>query len=204
MTGSPIMQDRTQALSTLVLSAFVAGPIAVLLHELGHWIVANAAGFQPVLHAYAVSGVPDAAPFAGNPTGVAAVALAGPMVTLILTVAGYTLWRRDPSRSWALAMAFAAPTRFIINVLFLVGSVLIALGVAERSNPSFDEVNAASALGIPAASLAVIGALVLPLTWWFIIRRLDQNRWTAVAAIAAGTLIGMTLWLGPVGKLLLP
>lgn len=198
------MQDRTQAVTTHFLSALVVGPIAVLLHELGHWIVAKAAGFQPVLHAYAVSGVPDAAPFGGNPTGVAAVALAGPMVTLVLTVAGYTLWRRDSSRTWALALAFAAPTRFIINALFLLGSVLVALGVAERSNPSFDEVNAASALGIPAASLAVIGALVLPLIWWSIIRRLDQNRWTTVAALAAGTLIGMVLWLGPVGNSLLP
>jgi hypothetical protein len=179
-------------------------PVAALLHELGHWIVAKAAGFQPILHAYAVSGLPDAAPFGGNPTGVAAVALAGPAVTLLLTAVGYRLWRQDWSRSWALALAFAAPTRFIINALFLIGSMLVALGVAERSNPNFDEVIAASALGIPAVALAIIGALVLPLAWWSIIRRLNQNRWVDIAFLAAGTVAGMALWLGPVGNSLLP
>jgi len=198
------MPSRTRVLGTLFLSALVMAPIAALLHELGHWIVAKAAGFQPILHAYAVSEIPDAAPFGGNPSGVAAVALAGPTVTLLLTAVGYLLWRQDSSRSWALALAFAAPTRFIINALFLLGSMLVVLGVAERSNPNFDEVIAASALGIPAVSLAIIGALVLPLAWWSIIRRLNQNRWVDIAFLAAGTVVGMALWLGPVGNSLLP
>ena len=198
------MPSRTRVLGTLFVSALVMAPVAALLHELGHWIVAKAAGFQPILHAYAVSGLPDAAPFGGNPTGVAAVALAGPAVTLLLTAVGYRLWRQDSSRSWALALAFAAPTRFIINALFLIGSMLVALGVAERSNPNFDEVAAASALGIPEVSLAIIGALVLPLAWWSIIRRLNQNRWVDIAFLAAGTVAGMALWLGPVGNSLLP
>jgi len=198
------MPSRTRVLGTLFLSALVMAPIAALLHELGHWIVAKAAGFQPILHAYAVSEIPDAAPFGGNPSGVAAVALAGPTVTLLLTAVGYLLWRQDSSRSWALALAFAAPTRFIINALFLLGSMLVVLGVAERSNPNFDEVIAASALGIPAVSLAIIGALVLPLAWWSIIRRLNQNRWVDIALLAAGTVVGMALWLGPVGNSLLP
>jgi len=198
------MPSRTRVLGTLFLSALVMAPIAALLHELGHWIVAKAAGFQPILHAYAVSEIPDAAPFGGNPSGVAAVALAGPTVTLLLTAVGYLLWRQDSSRSWALALAFAAPTRFIINALFLLGSMLVVLGVAERSNPNFDEVIAASALGIPAVSLAIIGALVLPLAWWSIIRRLNQNRWVDITFLAAGTVVGMALWLGPVGNSLLP
>lgn len=198
------MQSRTRVMGILFLAALVIAPVAVLLHEVGHWVVAKAVGFQAVLHAYAVSGPPEVAPFGGNPTGVAAVALAGPMVTLLLTALGYTLWRRDSSRKWALALAFAAPTRFIINALFVVGSVLVALGVAERSNPNFDEITAASALGVPAVSLAIIGALVAPLTWWSIIRRLDQSRWACVASLAAGTAVGMTLWLGPVGELVLP
>jgi hypothetical protein len=198
------VHSRTRVLGALFLSALVMGPIAALLHELGHWIVAKAAGFQPTLHAYAVSGIPEAAPFGGNPSGVAAVALAGPAVTMLLTAVGYTLWRQDSSRSWTLALAFAAPTRLIINALFLIGSMLVVLGVAERSNPNFDEVTAASALDIPAVSLAIIGALVLPLTWWSIIRRLGQYRWVDITSLAAGTIIGMALWLGPVGDSLLP
>ena len=71
------MQARTRRLWTLFLWSLMVGPIAVLLHELGHWIVAVTAGFQPVLHAYAVSGVPETGPFGGDPAGVAAVALAG-------------------------------------------------------------------------------------------------------------------------------
>lgn len=82
--------------------------------------------------------------------------------------------------------------------------MLVVLGVAERSNPNFDEVTAASALGIPAVSLAIIGALVLPLACWSIIRRLGQYRWVDITSLAAGTIIGMALWLGPVGDSLLP
>lgn len=198
------MQGRTQRLWTLFLWSLLVGPIALLLHELGHWIVAVTAGFQPVLHAYAVSGVPETAPFGGNPAGVAAVALAGPTVTLLLTVAGYRLWRRDPSCSWALALAFAAPLRFLVNLLFFIGSALVALGLVVRDNPAFDEFLAARALGIPAAALVAIGAVVLPLTWWSIFRRLDEDRWASILSLTAGSTIGIALWLGPVGRLLLP
>lgn len=195
---------RIQKPATLFLYALVMGPLAALTHELGHWIVGKAAGFQPVLHAYAVSGLPEAAPFGGNPLGVAAAALAGPVVTLLLTAAGYALWRQEASRNWALALAFAAPIRFVLNLMYFVGTGLVALGIVERSNPNFDEMTASLALSVPVFPLVGIGALVLPLAWWLIIRRLDEDRWASVASLLAGTLIGMALWLGPIGRSLLP
>ena len=71
------MQARTRRLWTLFRWSLMVGPIAVLLHELGHWIVAVTAGFQPVLHAHAVSGIPETAPFGENPAGVAAGSMIG-------------------------------------------------------------------------------------------------------------------------------
>ena len=57
---------RIQRLMALFGWAMLLGPLAVLLHELGHWVVGQAAGFQPTLHAYAVSGLPEKPPFGGN------------------------------------------------------------------------------------------------------------------------------------------
>lgn len=189
---------------TLFVLALVLAPLGTLIHEIGHWAVAKAAGFQPVLHAYAVSGIPETAPFGGNPIGVAAAALAGPVVTVLLAAFGYALWRQQSSRAWALALAFSAPVRFFLNLAFLAGSALVALGIAERGNPGFDEMTAARALDVPVLPLVLMGATVLPLTWALIIRRLRGDRWSSVAALSAGTAAGLTLWLGPVGTFLLP
>lgn len=189
---------------TLFSYALVMGPMAALLHELGHWTVGKAVGFQPILHASAVSGVPEEAPFGGKPLGVALVALAGPAVTFIITTVGYVLWRRRSSRTWALALAFATPVRFVLNLLFFVGSVLVALGIAERGKQNFDEMIASLALGVPVEPVVGIGAVALPLAWSLIIRRLDEDRWTSVGSLLAGTAIGMALWLGPIGRSLLP
>lgn len=189
---------------TLFVSALVLGPLGVLLHEAGHWAVAKAAGFEPVLHAHAVTGIPETAPFGGNPIGVAAASLAGPLVTVLLTALGYALWRQQGSRAWALALAFSAPVRFLLNLAFLAGSALVALGIAERGDPGFDEMMAARALDVPVLPLVLIGATVLPLTWVLLIRRLRGERWRSVAALSAGTAAGLALWLGPVGAFLLP
>ncbi len=101
-------------------------------------------------------------------------------------------------------MAFSARWRFLINVFDLLGSVLVAMGIAERGNANFDEMTASRALDMPALPLALVGAIVLPAAWALIVRGLDTSRWTSIAALAAGTGAGLALWLGPVGTLLLP
>lgn len=190
--------------ATLFLFALVLTPLGVLLHEAGHWAAGKAAGFQTVLHAYAVTGMPEEAPFGGNPTGVGIAALAGPAISMLLTAFGYASWRHRPSRAWALALAFSAPTRFLVNLFFLLGSALVAMGIAERSNPNFDEMTASRALDVPVLPLAVVGALVLLAAWSLIIRRIEKDRWTSLAALSAGTGGGLILWLGSVGSILLP
>lgn len=195
---------RFQRVANLFVWALALAPLTILLHELGHWVVAKASGFEPVLRYSAVSGIPEVPPFGGKPLGVAASALAGPLVSIFLTATGYLLWRRRPSLTWALALAFVAPVRFLINVMFLLVSAFVALGVVPRPSPKFDEMTVALALGLPVLPIVAVGAITLPLAWFLIIRRLGVDRWRSVAPLLAGTVVGIALWVGPVGQMLLP
>ena len=104
-------------------SAAVAVPLTVLLHELGHFIVARSLGFRDVrLHAFATEYT------AGNypETHRFYVAVAGLAVTVILTVLAGTLALRSP-RPFSLAICLAAPVRGLVWLPILL---LVATGRA--------------------------------------------------------------------------
>jgi len=88
--------------------------------------------------------------------------------------------------------------------MFLLVSAFVALGVVPRPSPKFDEMTVALALGLPVLPIVAVGAITLPLAWFLIIRRLGVDRWRSVAPLLAGTVVGIALWVGPVGQMLLP
>lgn len=172
-------------------------PITVLLHELAHWLVARASGFPARLHFASVDNFPEQLPFGGAPGLVALTTLAGPAMTIALMIAGMAA----RSKPWGLPLVATALSRFVINAMFIVQQALVLAGIAQASQPNFDEVVAARALSAPAPLFAGVGALAFFVGGVWLWR--NAGPWQFLALIL-GTLTGMVGWLGLVGPMLLP
>lgn len=101
--------------------AALASPIAIVLHELGHFGAAEAFGFpETTLHFASVSDGADGAGFPDWQHGMKA--LAGPAVTLVLVLGFAVSARRSGSHPFAVAPAFAAGVRTVVlgGAYFLV------------------------------------------------------------------------------------
>src|SRR3954447_10435895 len=77
----------------LALLSFVIMPLAVLIHELGHFSVAILAGLPAQLHAASVSGGAEL----GRAPGwlVACQTGAGPLASVLMAIGGALLYSRD-------------------------------------------------------------------------------------------------------------
>jgi len=179
-----------------VLFAAMAGPIGIILHELGHFLVAHAFGFPDVvLHFGSVS---DGAAGAGAPQWQQGVkAGAGPFVTLVLLgiCCGATV--RFGAQPWIVAPGFALGIRSALVGLAYLGAHF--RGTAGKAD--IDELNFARALGLSMdAVMAASTALVL-VSWIFLALSIAPgNRLKSLMAAAAGTAVGLILyinWLGP-------
>lgn len=172
-------------------------PVATLLHEVGHFAAAAAVGFSPKLHFASVTGFPETPPFGGAPLGVAFASFAGPAVTMIL---GFIGAARTKS-SWGLPLVAVCVPRFIVNSIFLLQQSLVLAGIAQASNPNFDEIVTARALAITPAPLAAIGAILFfaGLAWLW----LKSSR-GGLLALFVGTGVGMFGWLAYLGPAVLP
>ncbi len=131
------------------LFALVLTPITILIHELGHFAVPMLFDLPAQLHPTTVSG--GAEPGSGAPSWmVAAQAGGGPLVTVLIALAGGFLFGRDHRRLWALAAAVAAASRILVTTGYLaVRLLLVVLGAKYGGTPNFDEHNIAAALGFP-------------------------------------------------------
>jgi hypothetical protein len=195
------MRTRTAARVPIGVAGFVLSallfPLTVVLHELGHFLVGRSFGFPTLLHAASVTGLPETPPFDGEAGGVALAALAGPAVTLALAALGL-LYR---TRVWGLPLMATALVRFLVNLLYMVQQGFVAAGIAAASDPNFDEVLAARALGVAPQPLAAVGALLLLAGLVFLWRQAGGR---GFFVLMAGTVAGMTLWLALLGPRLLP
>ena len=179
----------------LALLALVLTPLTILIHELGHFAVAWASGLPAALHPTSVSG--GAAPGSAQPGWMIALqAGGGPLVTIAMSLAGALLYRRDPSRLWALAFSIAAASRFGVTTAYLgVRGLLGVLGRPFGGRPNFDEHNVSAALGVPTEPLAIMASLYLAgLLYWLLKRAGRGRRIVFVLAVAAAIVIGNIVW----------
>lgn len=172
------------------------GPLTIILHETGHFLVALSSGLAAELHPMSVSG--GAEPGAGSAFLVGLQSAAGPLATIAMSLAGARLYASDPSRLWALAAAVAAVSRLFVTTAYL--AVRIGLAAAGRTyggNPNFDEANVAVAIGLPVPLLALVGTSFLFGLLYWLLRHIPKGRRLPFGlALVAGISLGIGAWAG--------
>lgn len=181
-------------------AASVAAPVTILLHELGHYLADKAFGFpNVVLHYGSTSNGAAEAGFPLWQQGISAAA--GPLTTIaILLLCCYIVARYGP-HPVAVATGLVAPIRmFIIGVLFIMARMKNA-----NMSGNFDELNASRAGGVSVDWLIAIELLALVAAWWYLASRIPRReRMLALLSCMAGMIVGLVLWIGLLGRVLLP
>jgi hypothetical protein len=181
------------------LAAAVAAPLAIVVHELGHFIVGLTFGFPDLVLHY--GNVSDGAAKAGFPAWQQGLqAAAGPLVTMLI-VLGCCAAARGRVKHLAITTGLAAGVRSVgIGVAYGLARML-----GRDAQGNFDEMNAAKGLGLSPELLIGLNVLIVAGAWVFLISRVPAgNRFSTLGAVAVGTAAGVAvyaMWLGP---LLLP
>ena len=178
-------------------------PATIVAHELGHLAAAAALGFPDVaLHFSSISH----GDVAGKPPWTSGVVgLAGPVVTVIITLFACAWIALRGGARWTFALAASAASRFIVGVPYTIVSIALLLWNRRLVPPEFDEHKAASALGWSGDVVLGCTALVLIATLVWIGYRLPRGeRMAAWPGLLAGTALGWALWMGLVGRIVLP
>ena len=196
-----------------VAGGAIAFPIAVLLHELGHFVGYTVFGFpDPVLH-YGSAGWADEAHIAlleaGDLEAAAAIAqpwqeavagALGPIVSYVTLFACVLAVRRfgPGPLSLVLGVGLVTPLRWLPAIPLL--AVRLA-GV--QWTVRMDEAKLAERTGIPENPLLVLGVAALVLGYWFLVTAFPRGERaravipTLVGALAVGGPVWV-LWLGPI------
>lgn len=175
------------------------GPTTVLAHEVAHWIVGLALGYDVTLGAASVTGGPRLGISPGH--HVALQAGAGPTVSAALTLFAIMRLQRTRTAGWALALAALAPLRFLVALAALVTDMVVAVVGGTRGWPNFDEANLAAALGLPGPPLFIAVTALLFWAWHRVWTHLPGRRWPSLAVLITAAAFGLILWLlflGPI------
>ena len=178
-------------------------PLTIMLHELGHYLAALSLGSpNPTLH-YSWTSPGDLASKDSSIGGV--VGLAGPAVTVILSLfACAWIVVRGPAR-WAFALAVSAASRFVVAVPYTVINIVARLMGASLSPPAFDEHKAGIALGWSGDALLASTAIVLAGVLICVGVKLPHGeRSIAWPGLVIGTALGWIFWMAFLGPTLLP
>lgn len=201
--GSQVGLSSTWARAAkLTAWAAVLAPLGVLLHELGHWVAAQALGYSGA--ALLTASVSGGAKLGEAPGWMVAVeALGGPAVTVVLIMIALQALRRSQPPLWAIALGATAPLRFLVVGVHLVVKIgMLAMG-QQLGTPNFDEYNAAAGLGWPPEPLYAAVLALLIYAWVKVVRHALRGwRWIGLLALVAGSAVGLALWMNVVGPLL--
>ena len=181
-------------------AAALAAPVAIVLHELAHFLAGLAFGFPDLALHY--GNVSDGAAKAGFPLWQQGVqAAVGPLATLLIVLGCCVATLRVGPKPWAVAPAFAAGVRSVgIGVAYLVVRIL-----GNPAQGNFDEMNAAMGLGVAPELVIAVNVFLLLGMWIFLLSRVPSgHRLAIVSAVVSGTIVGVVVYVGWLGPVVLP
>ena len=199
-----------------VAGGAIAFPIAVLLHELGHYGADVALGLpDPVLRYSSASwsgsgeftrlfraGDLEAAAAIAEPWQVAVSAAAGPIVSYIAIIACVLAVRRFGPGPLSLVFAIGLVTPFRWTWVFPV-LYLRLRGAEVKWGP--DEVVAGVLTGVPQFLLILLGLASLVLGYWLLVTAVPRGRRVrTLVPTLAGAVVGGVLWVLWIGPMVLP
>lgn len=184
--------------------AVVLAPTSVVLHEIGHLIVATYFDFPDV--EFHFSSVTSGAEAAGFPAlQLALEAAGGPVATVLLLATSCALVEVPTVRTPAIVLGLVAPLRFAAGALFVLVTAGGRLVGVRPSNPYFDEFVMGTGLGLPVSLIVLTEVAATALVWRRLARRAGRGRFSRIAVGAAiGSVLGLTVWATIVGPRLLP
>jgi hypothetical protein len=196
-----------------IAAGAIAFPAVVLLHELGHYLAARSLGFSAVRLRYMSVSVPELELYWSRFTEPDALAASGPLVwpavlpiaagvaatylTLLLCCLLVARGHTHPLIVW---VGLAAPLRFYLSV----GTVRAWLAGQEIPLTAEDESRLAAAFGVPHGALVAIGIVVSVAASVWLLHRVPERSRVVVPYGTIGLVLGMLLYGGLVGPLLLP
>jgi hypothetical protein len=196
----PPREGRWSAAARLGAISAALTPPTIILHELGHFIVPLAFNRSARLYPTHVSG----GMLPSDPLWMqAAQSGGGPLVTLIMAVAGNIVYRRT-GNLWVLALTIAAVSRWLTSPIYLgMRGLFAAMGRPFRGSPNFDEFSLARILGLNGSWAAVAVTVILIATLWLLFSVVPRGRRWLYAASGALGVIGMNLAMHAVGGVMI-
>ena len=195
------------------MAGLAVPPLAILPHELGHYLVLLAMDVPNLaLHYASVSW--DSREFweairredyvtAGDIAPIGGVALylaAGPLVSYAMVAGCCYGCARGRPHAVLVAVGYGCPLRVLVGVQH---GVLVLLGGDPPAD--YDELAVAALTGIPVQALVGLGVAVVCLSGAWLAKYLPRGRRTlAVTSMLAGAIFSAILYLGYVGPWLLP
>lgn len=194
-------------------ASVIAGPLAVLLHELGHLLAYLAFGFHGVaLHynsaTYSIERAFWQQVYRGNLVAAASMTplwkvgvatTAGLLVTFLVTVGCWLVARKNPN-PFVIALGVFAPVRFLSGL----PSIPVWLS-GQPVKAGTDEAHLAVITGLPVLLLIFAGLLFLALAWTWLVRSIPKDqRWSSLVSLVSGLTLGGFLYFWCIGAWLLP
>jgi hypothetical protein len=200
--------------STWIAASAVAVPLGVLVHELGHFLVYRAFGFQgAVLHfsstTYSLEKPVWQLIARGNLAAadsliplwkVGTATAAGILVTCAVALICCFLAVKKSPHPLVIALGIFAPVRFLSGT-----RTIPALLASRPVRAGTDEAHLAALTGVPLLVLIIAGLLFLVLVWIWMFRRIPrEHRWVSLGSLVSGLALGIFLYFSVIGPWLLP
>lgn len=180
------------------LFSALAGALSIVLHEIGHALMALVLGYSHVRITY--HSVDRVAPIDIQPWEKALTSEAGPIASLIIIIICYTVLRLWKPNIFIQALGMLAAVQFLGGTVYVIGALFGA-------NPptDFDSARFAQYLNISIIIPSLIEAISLIGSWILFIRLIaPPQRIIAVLGVISGGTLGIIIWLFLIGPLLLP